>query len=80
MDTEELAQSHIECLESSIEENKDLNFSELSQKSHKIAWDNARDDEMNVIDIALEGGANEEMIKYINLNLENQTAPEYAIR
>ena len=75
-----MAQSHVECLMYSIEENKDLDFAELSQKSHKTAWDNARDDEMNVIDIAREGGANEEMIKYIHLNLENQTPTQYAIR
>ena len=80
VDIEELAESHIECLMYSIEENKDLDFAELSRKSHKTAWDNSKDDEMNVIDIALEGGANEEMIKYIHLNLENQTPPHYAIR
>ncbi len=80
-DIEELAESHIECLESSIRENKDLDFIQLSQKSHKMAWDNARNDEMNVIDIAREGGANEEMIKYIYLNLENQiTFKQYAHR
>ena len=81
-DFDELSESEVECLQSSIEENKHLDFNELSDKSHSIAWTNTnRDNEMNLIDIAVEGGANEEMKKYILLNLENQ-APlrEYAIR
>lgn len=67
-----LSESNIECLEESIRENQSLDFNQLTQKSHKTAWEAASHDEMSVIDIAYEGGASEEMIKYIELNLENQ--------
>lgn len=70
---DELAQSDVECLLESINENKNLSFDALRQKSHKTAWDAAKNDEMNVVDIAREGGANDEMLKYIVLNLENQS-------
>ncbi len=72
-DIEELSESNIECLTESIQENSNLNFDQLSDKSHKTAWNNAIDNEMDTIDIAQEGGANEEMLKYIRINLENQT-------
>lgn len=72
-DMEELAQSDIECLLASINENRDLDFSQLTQKSHKQAWENANNDsEMSVIDIAEEANVDAEMKKYILLNLENQ--------
>ena len=82
VDFDELSQSEIECLESSIKENKDLDFTELSNKSHSTAWINtSRDNEMNLIDIAVEGGANEEMKKYILINIENQNPlRQYAVR
>lgn len=79
-DTEELSETEIECLNESIEENKALNFGDLSSKSHSTAWGNAINNEMDVIDIANEAGANEEMIRYIYLNLENQkTFKKYAV-
>jgi uncharacterized phage-associated protein len=72
-DMEELAQSDIECLSESINENKDLNFGQLTQKSHKQAWEKADcNDEISVIDIAEEANVDAEMKKYILLNLENQ--------
>lgn len=74
-DLDELSESHLECLSESIETNKGLSFIQLVAKSHQMAWENARSeemDEMDVIDIAKEGGANDEMIQYIHLNLENQ--------
>jgi uncharacterized phage-associated protein len=69
---EVLSESNVECLEESIAENHALTFDQLTRKSHKSAWDAATNDEMNVIEIAKEGGASEEMLKYIELNLENQ--------
>lgn len=77
-DIKELAESDVECLLESIQENKNLGFKQLKEKSHQIAWENAKNDEsslneMNFLDIAREGGAGEEMMKYILLNLENQT-------
>lgn len=72
-DIDTLSESNIECLSQAINENRNLTFNQLTQKSHKAAWEAAANDEMSVIDIAREGGANEEMLKYIELNLENQS-------
>jgi uncharacterized phage-associated protein len=72
-DMEELAQSDIECLLEAIDENRHLDFGQLTNKSHKQAWEKANNDsEMSVIDIAEEADVDEEMKKYILLNLENQ--------
>lgn len=62
-----LSKSNIVCIEDAIRENHSLTFRQLSDKSHDDAWKNAyQDDDMNYIEIAKAGGANEEMIKYIN--------------
>jgi hypothetical protein len=75
-----LAESNIECLNQAISENKNLTFNQLTQKSHKSAWEAAANDEMSAIDIAREGGANDEILKYIELNLENQSIfSDYAV-
>lgn len=75
VDLDELSESEILCLQESINENKDLNYNALRDKSHKIAWKNANpeDDEMSFLEIAKEGGADTEMLKYIALTIENQT-------
>lgn len=68
-DMDELSVSDIECLNQSIEENKDIPFGDLSTKSHdeawKEAWDKKMSSEMNNITIAKAGGANEAMLDYI---------------
>jgi uncharacterized phage-associated protein len=80
-DISELAESNIEFLLESIEENKDLTFDELTEKSHGKAWEKADNNEMSFIDIAIDCQAHEEILKYINLNLENQsTRFQYAVR
>ncbi len=75
VDLDELSESEILCLQEAINENKDLSYNALSIKSHKMAWKNANpeDDEMSFLEIAKEGGANAEMLKYITLTIENQT-------
>lgn len=66
-----LSKSNIVCIEDAIRENHQLDFKQLSDKSHDDAWKNAYpDDGMNYIDIAKAGGANEEMVKYINSYFE----------
>lgn len=69
-----LAQSDVECLSAAIEENKNLTFEELTNKSHKEAWQKAQGDAsiMNILDIAKEANADEQMLAYINETLENQ--------
>lgn len=76
-DTDELAISEIELLDKSIAENKDLSFEKLTSKSHDQAWhtySQSADIEMNYIDIAKAGGADENIIKYIQLLSENTSA------
>ncbi len=68
-----LSESDIECLSESFGENKDLNFTKLSEKSHDLAWKNAdRNDDISPTLIASAGGAKEELLKYIELNIENE--------
>lgn len=71
-DMDELSVSDIECLDKSIEENKDIVPKELSMKSHDFAWQEAWDKKqsspINNISIAKAGGANSAMLEYINEN------------
>ena len=74
-DLDYLSDSEIECLNESFKENINLDFNRLSKKSHDAAWDAARKEKaeklLSVIDMAKDEGANDEMLKYIELNLEN---------
>jgi uncharacterized phage-associated protein len=71
-DMDELSESDIELLDKSIAENKDLSFSELSAKSHDLAWESAWNKSHNsAIDdilMAKAAGANDDMIEYIEEN------------
>jgi uncharacterized phage-associated protein len=77
-DLDELSLSDRECLDKSINENKDISSYDLSEKSHQDkAWKNAfkryLDDpelgcRMTAIDIAKAGGAKLSMINYIREN------------
>jgi uncharacterized phage-associated protein len=69
---ESFADSDIECLNESIEENKNLSFNALKDKSHDNAYKKAiRNDKISFNDIALVGGAKEDMLKYIKNVAEN---------
>ena len=71
-DMEIFSESEIECLSDSINENKDLSFGILRDKSHDKAWGAAsRDNDISIFDIAKAGGANEELLKYISITTEN---------
>ena len=76
-DCDELSKSDIECLERSYNENKDLSFKELSSKSHDLAWENAWEtkhaSKIDVFNMARAAGAGEEMVNYIeeNINIDN---------
>ena len=68
-----ISESEFSCLNESLEENKKLSFSELSNKSHDSAWKKANiNDEMDILDIAKSGGASIEMLNYISIMAENQ--------
>lgn len=68
-DMDELSQSDIKCLNTSIEENRNIPFGELSKKSHDCAWEEAwRQKQSSPIDelsLAKAGGANDAMLDYI---------------
>lgn len=68
-DMDELSKSDIECITKSIEENYYLPFDELSNKSHALAWTVAHDTKPNspidVLLMAKEAGATDDMIEYI---------------
>jgi uncharacterized phage-associated protein len=65
-DEDHLSESEIACLKHSIQENKDLSFGQLSEKSHDYAWGRASmNNEMALLDIAQEANASDEMLQYI---------------
>lgn len=71
-DLDVFSESEIECLSEAINENENLDFVALTEKSHDLAWENTeRDDEMSVYEIAKASGANSELLKYIALQIEN---------
>lgn len=72
--SDELSESNIEAIINSIEENRQLTFSEITNKSHDKAWAKAQkeaDPEMSYLDIAECVQTTPEMLKYISLNVEN---------
>jgi len=75
VDLEYLSETDIECLSESIAENRNLDFNQLTYKSHDSAYNKSiKDDRISLFDIAEGGGANEAMLQYIHLNIENQRA------
>jgi uncharacterized phage-associated protein len=74
-DSDELSETDIECLNESFNENINLNFDELTEKSHGLAWKNALySDAINVYQMAKEAGASDEMVKYIkHMNMLKKT-------
>ena len=73
LDLEVFSESELTCLSESIEENRLLDFNTLTEKSHDIAWQQAGEDsEMSIFQIAKAAGANDELLKYIAVSIENQ--------
>jgi uncharacterized phage-associated protein len=72
---EYLSQSDIDCLEETINEYKDLSFSERTRLSHDEAWTRVdENDNMDVLAIAAAGGADTEMLRYIAGNIAHSKA------
>jgi len=74
-DLEELSETDLECIETSIAENKDLSFSELTSKSHDgayLAAGKSFTSEISFLDMAKTGGADEAMLKYIEMKAEGR--------
>lgn len=73
IDLDIFSESELECIAASIEENKLLGYKPLAHKSHDFAWENSgRNQKISILDIAKAGGANDELLKYITLNIENE--------
>lgn len=66
-----LSESDIECLLESIQENKDLNFPDLTEKSHDFAYNKAGW-VIDYIDMAKSLGAGNDVLNYINLQMINE--------
>ena len=61
-----LSESEIACLNEAIQENQHLDFKTLTEKSYDAAWaDSKRDREIDIIKVAKAGGADKDMLDYI---------------
>lgn len=65
-----LSESDLECLKEAIEENKNLDFSTLTDKSHDYAYHKAVWN-INYIDMAKAVGADENLLKFISVQKTN---------
>ena len=71
-----LSESEIECLNESINENKDLNFSQLKAKSHNKAYEETvkikgLNSVISYLEIAKSFGANDELLSYLYSKIED---------
>lgn len=74
-DLDNFSESEISVLNQSIEENRNLTFSKLSDKSHDTAWKQGSSfGEMDLLEIAKAGGASDATLNYIKNNFEIQEA------
>ena len=68
-----LSESDMECLNTSVDRCRSLSFKQLTAQSHDEAWEKADNNGgISVYDIASAAGANIDMLKYIQINIENQ--------
>ena len=65
-----LSESDLECLKEAIEENKDLDFPTLTDKSHDYAYNKAVWN-INYIDMAKAVGADENILNFISMQKIN---------
>ncbi|MFW5759810.1 MAG: Panacea domain-containing protein [Cyclobacteriaceae bacterium] len=71
-DLDYFSETDLECLQNSIEANKNLTFDQLTDKSHGLAYEKVECNlAIAIEDIALEGGASEDMIEYMKVVAEN---------
>jgi uncharacterized phage-associated protein len=71
-DLDYLSESDIECLIESIEENKNLSFKELTEKSHDSAYNKANW-VIGYLEMAKAAGANDNLLSYINQQIMNES-------
>ncbi len=68
---EDFSESELECLKEAIEENKNLSFSDLTQKSHDKAWQKAQR-HIDYLSMAIAKTDNVNILKYIRANALNE--------
>jgi uncharacterized phage-associated protein len=74
-DLEFLSESEMQCLNESVNECEKLSFQQCTDRSHDSAWQNPDGDgEMDWLEIAKAGGAQNGMITYIKECIENKEA------
>ncbi len=72
-DMDEFSESDIECINESLQENQDLNFGQLRDKSHDWAYERASENNrISFIAMAKAEGADADMASYIETVAENQ--------
>lgn len=69
--SEDFSESELECLEESVNENKNSNFNELTDKSHDQAWQGASW-HIDYLSIAKAATNDENMLRYIRINQLNE--------
>lgn len=72
-DMDEISESDLKCLNKSIKENGLLSYDQLKKKSHGPAWHKTSATlPMSPLDIAAEGGADDEMLENIKEETDNE--------
>jgi uncharacterized phage-associated protein len=72
-DMDEFSESDIECINESLQENQDLTFGELKEKSHDWAYKRASENNrISFMAMAKAEGIDDEMASYIETVAENQ--------
>ena len=72
-DLDEFSESDIECINESLQENQDLTFGQLRDKSHDWAYNKASENNrISFIAMAKAEGIDKDMISYIETVAENQ--------
>lgn len=70
-----LSESELKCLNAAIAETQQLSFGQLTDLSHDSAWNSTQGNfPMDPIAIATAGGANDDMLRYIELSQENSSS------
>jgi len=72
VDLDFLSDSDVECLTESLEENKNLSFSEITNKSQDSAYENSNWI-IGYSDIAKAIGASDDVLEYINQQMINES-------
>ncbi len=71
-DLDYISKSEIECIDNAIQKSDRLTFDQRTAASHGEAYEKGKKNsylQIDPIDIAIEGGANEELVKYLQIHM-----------